>query len=64
MDGAVTAWLAGLGLLTVLSAIFMPLTLIAGIYGMNFDVMPELHWRYGYFVVLGTMAVIAGGLWW
>ncbi len=53
-----------LGLLTVLSAIFMPLTFIAGIYGMNFDFMPELHWRYGYFLVLGAMAVIAGGLFW
>ena len=53
-----------LGLLTVLSAIFMPLTLIAGIYGMNFELMPELHWRYGYFLVLGAMAAIAGGLFW
>lgn len=53
-----------LGLLTVLSAIFMPLTLIVGIYGMNFDFMPELHWRYGYFVVLGGMALLAGGLFW
>ena len=53
-----------LGLLTVLSAIFMPLTFIAGIYGMNFEFMPELHWRYGYFIVLGAMAVIAGGLFW
>ncbi len=53
-----------LGLLTVLSAIFMPLTLIVGIYGMNFEFMPELHWRFGYFVVLGAMALIAGGLFW
>lgn len=37
------------------SCIFMPLMLIAGIYGMNFDVMPELHYRYGYPVVLGVM---------
>jgi Mg2+ and Co2+ transporter CorA len=49
-----------LGLLTILSAIFMPLTLIAGIYGMNFEVMPELRYRYGYPIVLGAMAVIAG----
>ena len=42
----------------------MPLTFIAGIYGMNFEFMPELHWRYGYFLVLGAMAVIAGGLFW
>jgi magnesium transporter len=35
-------------------------TMIAGIYGMNFDNMPELHWEYGYFGVLGLMAVITG----
>ncbi len=53
-----------LGTLTVLSAIFMPLTLIAGIYGMNFEYMPELHLRYGYFLALGAMALVAGGLGW
>jgi Mg2+ and Co2+ transporter CorA len=53
-----------LGLLTIISAIFMPLTLIAGIYGMNFDVMPELHYRYSYPIALGIMALIAGGLFW
>jgi len=53
-----------LGVLTVLSAVFMPLTLIVGIYGMNFDVMPELHYRYGYPITLGGMALIAGGLCW
>jgi Mg2+ and Co2+ transporter CorA len=59
-----------LGTLTVLSAIFMPLTLIAGIYGMNFDFMPELHHPRGYFFTLGAMALIAAGLaryfrgWW
>ncbi|NWK76829.1 magnesium/cobalt transporter CorA [Aquitalea sp. LB_tupeE] len=50
--------------LTVFSMIFMPLTLIAGIYGMNFENMPELHWHYGYFGVLGLMASIAIGLIW
>jgi magnesium/cobalt transport protein CorA len=45
--------------LTVLSAIFLPLTLIAGIYGMNFERMPELHTRYGYFFVLGGMTLLA-----
>ena len=39
--------------LTVITIIFMPLTVITGIYGMNFDNMPELHWHYGYFMVLG-----------
>ena len=53
-----------LGVLTIISAIFMPLTLIAGIYGMNFDVMPELHFHYSYPIVLGVMALIAGGLFW
>lgn len=48
--------------LTVVSAIFIPLTFIAGIYGMNFDNMPELHYEYGYFVALGGMIVVAIGL--
>lgn len=45
--------------LTVISAVFFPLTLITGIYGMNFDFMPELSWRYGYFVVLLLLLMIA-----
>lgn len=49
--------------LAVAGAIFLPLTLVAGIYGMNFDNMPELHWRYSYFVVVGFMlSAIAGAL--
>ncbi|MNI19486.1 Magnesium transport protein CorA [compost metagenome] len=44
--------------LTVITTIFMPLTFIAGIYGMNFDFMPELYWKYGYFVILAVMAGI------
>lgn len=44
--------------LTVITVIFMPLTFIAGIYGMNFTYMPELHWKYGYFIVLGSMGLI------
>ncbi|UOO82982.1 magnesium/cobalt transporter CorA [Uruburuella testudinis] len=44
--------------LTVITILFMPLTVITGIYGMNFDNMPELHWHYGYFMVLGLMALI------
>lgn len=46
-------------LLTIISTIFIPLTFVVGVYGMNFDHMPELRWRYGYFLVMGTMAVIA-----
>jgi magnesium transporter len=42
--------------LTVFSVLFMPLTFVAGIYGMNFQHMPELTWRYGYFGVLGLLA--------
>jgi Mg2+ and Co2+ transporter CorA len=53
-----------LGRLTVISAIFLPLTLLAGIYGMNFDVMPELHFRYGYFLALGSMILIGAALYW
>lgn len=44
--------------LAVVSAIILPLTLIAGIYGMNFENMPELHSQYGYYVTLAAMAVL------
>jgi magnesium transporter len=50
--------------LTVVATIFMPLTLISGIYGMNFHTMPELAWRYGYFAVLVLMVLVAGGMVW
>lgn len=46
-------------ILTIITSIFAPLTFIAGIYGMNFDYMPEISWKYGYFVSLSIMAVIA-----
>jgi magnesium transporter len=45
------------------AAILAVPTAIAGIYGMNFDFMPELKWRYGYFLVLGGIASICVGLW-
>ena len=45
-------------LLAIITTIFIPLTFIAGIYGMNFINMPELAWKYGYFAVLGLMLVI------
>lgn len=48
--------------LTVITTIFMPLTFIAGIYGMNFTNMPELHWKYGYFMILGIMGILAVGM--
>ena len=44
--------------LTLIATIFIPLTFIAGIYGMNFANMPELQWKYGYFIILIIMAVI------
>lgn len=49
-------------ILTIYSVIFMPLTLLVGIYGMNFDVMPELHWKYGYLGVWILMISISFGL--
>lgn len=48
--------------LTVFAAIFIPLSFIASLYGMNFEYMPELKWHYGYFVTLGGMATLAIGL--
>ena len=45
------------------AAIFAVITMISGIYGMNFDHMPELHWRFGYAWALGLMVVFGGGLW-
>jgi magnesium transporter len=51
-----------MNVLTVVSAIMLPLTLIAGIYGMNFEYIPELKLPWGYFGVLGVMATIGLGL--
>ena len=48
--------------LTVVSVFFMPLTFIVGVYGMNFDNMPELHWKYGYFIILGCMLLLLLGM--
>jgi len=44
--------------LTVVATIFIPLTFIAGIYGMNFEYIPELSWKYGYFGLWGIMVLI------
>ena len=49
-------------ILTVVSFIFLPITFISSLYGMNFAYMPELKWRYSYFVVLCVMAIIVLGL--
>ncbi len=48
--------------LTIIATIFIPLTFIAGIYGMNFEFMPELKWKSGYFVTLSLMLIIALGM--
>ncbi len=49
-------------LLTISAAIMLPLTVITGVYGMNFKFMPELEWKYGYFMTLGLLVAVAGGL--
>ena len=48
--------------LTVISTIFIPLTFIAGIYGMNFDNIPELHYANGYYILWGFMIFLFFGL--
>jgi magnesium transporter len=48
--------------LTIIATIFIPITFVAGIYGMNFDVMPELKWRWGYVAVWGIFGVITAGM--
>ncbi len=50
--------------LTIIATIFIPLTFVAGIYGMNFTYMPELEYRYAYFVILGMMALTVFGMFW
>lgn len=44
--------------LTIVSTIFIPLTFLVGVWGMNFERMPELHWRYGYAAAWGVMLVV------
>jgi magnesium transporter len=48
--------------LTVISTIFMPLSFIVGLYGMNFENMPELKWSHGYYAVLGVLAATTAGM--
>lgn len=48
--------------LTIVASIFIPLTFIAGVYGMNFNYMPETQSKYGYFIVLGLMILVGGAL--
>ena len=49
---------------TIITTIFLPLTLLVGWYGMNFTDMPELHWRYGYPAVIVVSILIVVGLFW
>jgi magnesium transporter len=48
--------------LTIFAAIFIPLTFIAGIFGMNFNVMPGLNWQWGFYVLLFIMIAIGVGM--
>jgi magnesium transporter len=50
--------------LTIMASIFIPLTFMAGIYGMNFDVMPELHLPWAYPVLWLVMLAVAGAMIW
>ena len=45
--------------LTIVATIFIPLTFVVGIYGMNFDFMPELRWHYGYPMIMSTMLIVS-----
>jgi magnesium transporter len=48
--------------LTVIATVFIPLSFIAGVYGMNFDFMPELHWRWSYPLLWLAMLAVACGM--
>jgi magnesium transporter len=48
--------------LTIMSTLFIPLTFLVGVYGMNFDNLPELHWRWGYFALWGVMLSCVAGM--
>jgi magnesium transporter len=48
--------------LTIIATIFIPMTFVAGVYGMNFRHMPELGWRWGYPAVLAVMVAVAAGM--
>jgi magnesium transporter len=50
--------------LAAISLIFLPLTFVVGNYGMNFEYMPELHWKYGYLMTWIVNIGIAGSIWW
>lgn len=49
-------------ILTMISTIFIPLSFLVGLYGMNFELIPELKWKYGYFILLFIITLIAAGI--
>lgn len=67
VSGISAAWVSAVGnktnevmkVLTIMASIFIPLNFMAALYGMNFEYMPELHYRPAYFIVLGCMATVA-----
>jgi magnesium transporter len=70
LSGALDIYMTGVSnrmnevmkVLTIIATIFIPLTFVAGIYGMNFEHMPELHWKFAYPLVWVVMLAIAGGM--
>ena len=69
--GLIEIYLSGIGqrtgeiikVLTLMTSIFIPLSFIAGVYGMNFEYMPELHLRWAYPLVWLAMIALGAGLW-
>ena len=72
LSGAMDLYMSGVSnrmnevmkVLTIIATIFIPLSFFAGLYGMNFDYMPELHLRWGYPTLLAGMALVGGGMLW
>jgi magnesium transporter len=70
VSGMIDIYLSGLSykmneimkVLTLIATIFIPLTFVVGLYGMNFEYMPEIEWEFGYYAVLVVMAVMVAGM--
>jgi magnesium transporter len=70
VSGMIDIYLSGLSykmneimkVLTLIATIFIPLTFVVGLYGMNFENMPEIQWEYGYYAVLALMALMVAGM--
>lgn len=71
-DSALTTYLSAVGIrqnetmrvLSIVASVFLPLTLLTGVYGMNFGYMPGIDWRGGFFAVVGVMAAVSAGVIW